>query len=257
MAESVPMADTIISILPTAVEEISTPLLISGVPRAVVETYPVEVAVLLWDATDPVPPVPDGGTSWAAAWWDTDAPETTVQFRVGPGTSVGSLTAQARYRTYVRIVGGGNTAIEDIGTIVVGLLFTYSGSPATSPRDAVRFEVGDTAPAWAFSDAEVDYALAANPGAPLAAAADLADTLAMRYGKEYESETNGDQQVAKGKRWASMLALADRLRDRAAHGDVTAPPTESFFADLELGDEEGRGKPQFVLGQMDNRGGPG
>jgi hypothetical protein len=250
------MSDTIVSVLPTAVEEISTPFLIEGVPRAVVETYDVTVAVLLWDATDPVPPTPDGGTSWAAAWWDTDALETTAQFRVGPGTSVGILTTGARYRTYIRIVGGGNEAIEDVGTILVGLVATYSGSPATSPRDATRFEVGDTAAPWAFTDAEVDYAMAANPAAPLAAAADLADTLAMRYGKEYESETNGDQQVAKGKRWASMLALADRLRERSAHGD-TAPPTEAFFADLELGDDQGRGKPVFVLGQMDNRGGPG
>jgi hypothetical protein len=249
-------SDAVVSVLPTSIEEISTPFLVDGVPRSLLEEFAATVAVLLWDVSAPIPPQPDGGTTWVAAWWDTDADVPTVQFRIGPTTSVGSLTAGERYRAYIKIEGGGNTSVEDVGTIVVGLISTYSGSPSTSPRDAVRFEIGDTAAPWSFTDAEVDYAMAANPDAPLAAAADLADALAVRYGREWEQETNGDESVTKGKRWQSMMTLAARLRERASFGDSSGPPIDSFFADLDLGDEDGDGKPVFVLGQMDNRGGP-
>lgn len=247
------MSDSVISVAPASVEQIAVPLLLTGVPRAVAETYTVEVAVLLWDATAPLPPTPDGGTTWNAATWDVDADELTVVFRVGPGTPVGTLTNGARYRAYIRVTGGGNAAVEDVGTIVVGSMWSYSGSPLGSDRDRVRFEVGDTAPPWSFTDAEVDYALGANPGRPLAAAADLAEALAFRYAKDYASETDGDLAVSKGERWQRMVDLADRLQARAAAGDEEGLPTDSLFADPELGDDTDRGKPTFVLGGMDNK----
>lgn len=245
----------VVTVQPTSLEEISTPLYVSGVSRAVVESYTVQVAVLLWDATAPIPPSPDGGTTWHPAFWDTDADQLTAVFRVGPGTDVGLLTPNARYRVYLRITGGSQQTIEDIGTLLCGTTASYSGSPTTSTRDAVRFEIGDTSEPFELTDAEVDYALANNATSPrpaLAAAADLAYSLATRYAREFESETDGDQSVTKGKRWASMLQLADKLSERAAGGDAGTVGLSGFFADPELGDETGRGKPQFALGQHDN-----
>lgn len=245
-------ADTIVSVQAASIEEVSTPVTIEGVDAATAHTFVVEVAVLEWDITAPVPPVPDGTTTWSSAFWDADAPTLVAVFRVGAGTSVGALTAGSRYRVYLRITGGGLAAVEDVGTLLAGIASSYSGSPATSARDAARFEVGDTGPTFELTDAEVDYALAANatsPRASLSAAADLASVLAMRYAREYESESNGDLAVTKGQRWQSMVTLADKLHTRAAAGDTGEASMTGFFADP----ANALRTPEFTLGAMDNR----
>ena len=245
------MADTIVSVQAASVEEVSTPVTITGVDVATAHTFTVQVAVIEWDATAPTPPIPDGTTTWSSAFWDADAPGLVAVFRVGTGTPVGALAAGKRYRVYLKITGGGLAAVEDVGTLLVGIASSYSGSPSTSARDAARFELGDTGPDFELTDAEVDYALSnvtASPRPSLAAAADLASVLALRYAREYESETNGDQAVTKGQRWKSMADLAAQLHTRAAAGDTGESSITSLFADpanaLRL--------PEFTLGQMDN-----
>jgi hypothetical protein len=62
--------------------------------------------------------------------------------------------------------------------------YSYSGDPATSDRDAVRYEVGDTnEKIHLVQDEEINYALI-KEGTILKAAARIAEGLAARYARE-------------------------------------------------------------------------
>ena len=61
-------------------------------------------------------------------------------------------------------------------------LFTYSGDPSTSDKDAVRFYSGDTTDYGELSlfDAEIDYLLSANSDNVLATAIAVCERLANK-----------------------------------------------------------------------------
>jgi len=60
----------------------------------------------------------------------------------------------------------------------------YSGDPATSPIDAVRFWLGDTGDPSLLTDPEIQYVIDTNPAAggdPILLAASLCGTLIAKY----------------------------------------------------------------------------
>jgi hypothetical protein len=92
--------------------------------------------------------------------------------------------------------------------------WTYSDDPASSPRDEVRFLIGDTDPAVPLlTDEELDWLLAANSNTYYAAA-QAADSVAAKYGK-YVTKTVDGLTITKSERSTNYAALAKRLRSQA------------------------------------------
>lgn len=102
---------------------------------------------------------------------------------------------------------------------------TYSGDPTSSPKDEVRFLVGDTGELdgnFELSDPEINYQFKVINGnaAPPAqgnflAAAYCADALVARY-KKAADKAVGDLHIAYSNLLKNFQAIASRLRARAA-----------------------------------------
>jgi hypothetical protein len=108
---------------------------------------------------------------------------------------------------------------------------TYSGNPASSAKDAMRFTLGDTDRRdWLLSDAEIEAAIAAAwphegdpPGSALRrAAAVLASGLAMRFSRE-ASFRSGPLTMQLRERAQDYREIAKQFRARAA---MAVPTTQ-------------------------------
>jgi hypothetical protein len=106
--------------------------------------------------------------------------------------------------------------------------WTYSGDPTASPKDEVRYLIGDTEPdSQELSDAEINYGIIAVYGsvanAPpignLLPAAYAADNLASKYAR-YADKSVGDLHIAYGNRFKQFQELAQRLRARATNAMI-------------------------------------
>lgn len=103
------------------------------------------------------------------------------------------------------------------------MAWTYTGDPADSPRDAVRFYVGDTNfNDQLLQDEEIAFALT-HSADPLAAAARCARALASKFSslvdEKFETIDNKFSQRAK-----AFHALAGRLeRDVKRYGGLGTP----------------------------------
>jgi hypothetical protein len=104
------------------------------------------------------------------------------------------------------------------------MAWTYTGDPASSDRDAVRFLIGDTDQAEKLvSDEEVDWALQVTNNAIYQAAHDLCVTLAAKYARLATSKSVGDLSLSYSDRSAAFYSLADRILDLASRRDVPTP----------------------------------
>lgn len=96
------------------------------------------------------------------------------------------------------------------------MTWTYSGDPADSARDGVRFLVGDIDTTHQqISDEEIDYVLTLHPavaGSPnYMAAAVVAEAIAARYATKAD-KTVGGLSIRYSERRNSYLAMAASLR---------------------------------------------
>jgi hypothetical protein len=99
--------------------------------------------------------------------------------------------------------------------------WSYDEEPASSPLDAVRFEIQDTDPTRPlFQDEEIEYALAQEAGEEpeargiLSAAARCCEVLARRFGMQADVLV-GSLQATYSKQAAQYAKLAVELRERA------------------------------------------
>ena len=106
------------------------------------------------------------------------------------------------------------------------MAWTYSGDPTTSPRDEVRFLLGDTNSSQPqLQDAEIQYNISsvygANPPAQgnYLPAAYCADNLAAKYSRAVDKSV-GVLRVSYNQRVKQYQALAIQLRTRATLGMV-------------------------------------
>jgi hypothetical protein len=91
---------------------------------------------------------------------------------------------------------------------------SYSGDPASDPRDALRFLIGDTGPtSFVLGDDELDY-LIANTSSTLLAAIEAAERVAAYYGR-MRDKTVGNLSISYARQGADYRTLADRLRLQA------------------------------------------
>lgn len=97
------------------------------------------------------------------------------------------------------------------------MAFTYSGDPATSARDALRFTLQDTVEALAlFQDAELDYALAEHSDNVNTAAIALCLTLSLRFAQELDRAVDRVSESGTAARAQFYRDLHDTLRARGA-----------------------------------------
>jgi len=129
--------------------------------------------------------------------------------------------------------------------------FTYSGDPANSPRDAVRFLVGDTNLLRPLlDDREIDYAIAQNPNPNLAAAL-LSEHLFGKFAAQADI-TVGPVSKSFSKAAELMKAKADQLRAEACRNARPSFPAIAVSSKRVLEENTDLTKPSFVIGLADN-----
>lgn len=96
------------------------------------------------------------------------------------------------------------------------MTWTYSGDPNSSPKDEVRFLIGDTdSENPKVSDEEIEYALSRNNGDVNLAAADCARALAAKYAS-WATKSVGDLSLSYGDLMQHYLDLAASLETSAS-----------------------------------------
>ena len=114
------------------------------------------------------------------------------------------------------------------------MAWTYSGDPAGSTSDAVRFLIGDTDTTnQLLLDAEITYLLAQWDNSPYVAAAHGCDSLAAKFAAKSDySKSVGDLSLTTkyGEQSARYTALGASLLAQAASA---APPTPSIYIDAD------------------------
>lgn len=128
---------------------------------------------------------------------------------------------------------------------------SYSGNPAVSDKDAVRFWIEDTTAPFALTDEEIAYVLTIYP-TPMAAAAACARALAAKYAKLVDKEV-GDLKLKYSQRGAAYLALAERIEAQAGLVGLMPYAGGISIADMQAVDQNSdRPVPPIRIGQFDN-----
>lgn len=144
-------------------------------------------------------------------------------------------------------------------------MFSYSGDPASSPKDAVRFEVQDTNEKTAFlQDAEVVYAILTETGEEepdargiLCASARCCEVIARQLSRQAD-EIVGSLGATYSKSAAGFTARAKELRLIAQGSGSIAMPAISRSEKRRLRQDHDRVQPLFRRRQHQMRGfGPG
>lgn len=116
------------------------------------------------------------------------------------------------------------------------MAWTYSGDPATSVRDKVRFLVGDTdTTSQEMTDAEVDAMIADAANEPYAAAIACAYALASKYARKVDKSI-GDLSISWGQVAKGYRDLVQQLRIQAAGAAGVLAP---YAGGISVSDKEG------------------
>ena len=136
------------------------------------------------------------------------------------------------------------------------MTWTYSGNPATSDRDKVRFLVFDTdTNEQLINNEEIDWLLSEQSNIYLAAA-NAAEAIAAKFAKDITRNAVGLSATV-GNRARFYLDLADKLRDQVGttnqRGDVFAGGLTISGKDA-LDNDSDAVQPAFKIGQFDWNG---
>lgn len=102
--------------------------------------------------------------------------------------------------------------------------FTYSGSPASSPRDAVRFLIRDTIEATAqLSDEEIAWMLSEYGGNVYLASIGSVDFIANNYATAVQSKSVGGLSISYAARAEEYRSLGAALRRRWGMYSIVQP----------------------------------
>jgi hypothetical protein len=95
--------------------------------------------------------------------------------------------------------------------------WTYSGNPASSSLDAVRFLTGDTVQteSWTLSNEEITYLIGLSPTNVYLAAARAAEAVVSKFGSMQQSKTIGDLSISWSNRFTQFQEVARSLKARA------------------------------------------
>ncbi len=108
---------------------------------------------------------------------------------------------------------------------------TYSGDPANSPNDEIRFEIGDTECASALiSDEEIAFYV--DQGGPtLYAASKAADVLAVSFAQKVDEKIGGTT-LSNSQLTKNYRDMAKRLRVRAGYSETAILPVAMFVGGI-------------------------
>lgn len=130
---------------------------------------------------------------------------------------------------------------------------TYTGNPADSDRDAVRFRIGDTNESdWQLQDEEIDYLLVDTPVA--LAAVRACKALAAHYARQVDKSVDGFR-LSASQRQQHYLDLAKTISQEAG---LDVPAVSFRVGGLSRADQatadsdEDLIQPDFRIGQFDN-----
>lgn len=87
---------------------------------------------------------------------------------------------------------------------------TYSGDPATSPKDHIRFLLSDVAEPWMFTDEEIGYSLNLHNNETYKSAAYLAFARSIKY-TDRKDKSVGPLSIKYGEIADRWIELRDRL----------------------------------------------
>lgn len=132
---------------------------------------------------------------------------------------------------------------------------SYSGNPADSPKDAVRFWISDKGPTnWQFADEEILYVLTQFSN-PMLAAANCARELAAKFSVKPNKRVGdlaiswGDVAKAYRELAASLQAQGNTFNLRVYSGGTSWSDRFKVIADTD------RVAPPFVIDQFNNPSG--
>lgn len=131
---------------------------------------------------------------------------------------------------------------------------TYTGNPADSSKDAVRFWIQDTAAPWKLTDEEINYTISQFTN-PMLAAASCANALAARYAA-FPSKRVGDFSISYGELAKNYAALAAELESKGQTFNLVPWSGGITHSDREIArTDTNRVKPPFRRDQFDNPSG--
>jgi hypothetical protein len=133
--------------------------------------------------------------------------------------------------------------------------WSYSGDPASSDKDAVRFLLGDTLSSdEQLQDAEINFLIDQQGGNVYLAASMGANMLASKYARLVDKSV-GDLRISYGSRQKAYLALSDALAAQAitSGAGLAAPYAGGIsVSDKEIDiDNTDRVAPSFKKGMHD------
>ncbi|RZL29668.1 MAG: hypothetical protein EOP64_00250 [Sphingomonas sp.] len=103
------------------------------------------------------------------------------------------------------------------------MTFSYSGNPAASPVDAVRYLTGDTAERLALlSDEEIQYSLAQSGNSPPTAAVAAIEAMMVRAASLVD-ESVGSVSKSWSQRLSNLGTIRTMLLDKQARGGLGVP----------------------------------
>lgn len=133
-------------------------------------------------------------------------------------------------------------------------MWSYSGDPANSPSDTVRFLIGDTEKNdQLLQDAEIKYLLNLYGGAPLNAAIRACEMIIGKFSR-LADETAGQVRINFSQKAKGYRAMLTDLRMRIAIDDMTP-----ICGGISIGDkiatsqDQDRVKPEFTKHMMENQ----
>lgn len=154
--------------------------------------------------------------------------------------------------------------LDDIGelsTVSTGRMqvarapvWTYSGDPSASPRDAARYLIGDTIYTdQQFTDAEIDYQVTKSPTNLYRVAYALCLSLAAKFSRLVDT-VDRDLRTMYSTKSGNYRAMAARFQQEAATGGGGMPFAGGIsFADRQRQiDNTDRVPPDFNKGMQDN-----
>lgn len=98
----------------------------------------------------------------------------------------------------------------------MSMQWSYSGNPSDSPKDELRFHLGDTdKDDPLLSDGECSYLLSKNNSDPLLAAIKGCDLIAMKFAR-LADERVGQVSISYSQKAQAYLKMKDALKERAA-----------------------------------------
>lgn len=149
----------------------------------------------------------------------------------------------------------GNPTTVTLGRLQVGRapVWTYSGDPTSSNKDAIRFLIGDTLVGDPLlQDAEIAYTLALR-GSLYGAAAQCCRSLATQMSRQADS-SQGELRISYSSRSRNFAKRAEEYELREA----ISGSGQAWAGGISIADKQGREtdtdrvKPQFNLGMTDS-----